>query len=433
MTLFDFTDGQEQAISNLLEFLRTPGYGVRVLKGYAGTGKTTAIQEVIKERLDLRWGITAPTHKATKVLKRMADVRKLTEHIQECRTIHSLLGLRLQANGAVKELKARGGLYEPDIKGIDVVVVDEASMVNEQLFYLILQKAREYGVKVVLMLDPLQLPPVGEDASLACASDIPHDELTEVVRQAGGNPIIELTERIRHHIVHGGMPEFFTAKSEHGGVYVLDKIKFEHWMKVGFNSDRYRDVDDSYKAIAWRNATVSVLNRKVRQVLYPDQWQEKFVIGERVLSAEPVFDGPDGDILITTDEQGVIDTLQVAPHPMYKQFTCYHLGIVKENGDTATAYVTHPDSLSVFNRELDRRQGDARKNSRMWGSFWQFKEMFADIRPCHAITAHRSQGSTYENVFLDVGDIMVNRNWTEALKCLYVGASRASQNLMILR
>jgi exodeoxyribonuclease-5 len=44
---------------------------------------------------------------------------------------------------------------------------------------------------------------------------------------------------------------------------------------------------------------------------------------------------------------------------------------------------------------------------------------------CYAITVHRSQGSTFNNIFVDMEDIMRNRNWLECLKLFYVAITRA--------
>ena len=74
----------------------------------------------------------------------------------------------------------------------------------------------------------------------------------------------------------------------------------------------------------------------------------------------------------------------------------------------------------------------AKQKKISWGGFWALKNEFMhDVRPCHAITAHRSQGSTYRSVFVDVEDILSNYNTTEALRCLYVACTRASDILVL--
>jgi superfamily I DNA/RNA helicase len=66
-----------------------------------------------------------------------------------------------------------------------------------------------------------------------------------------------------------------------------------------------------------------------------------------------------------------------------------------------------------------------------WIDYWKIKRIFTDIRPAYAMTVHKSQGSTFENVFVDAQDILSNPNREEALRCLYVAISRASNNVIV--
>ena len=74
---------------------------------------------------------------------------------------------------------------------------------------------------------------------------------------------------------------------------------------------------------------------------------------------------------------------------------------------------------------------DEFKNTKKWHLFWKLKDAFNDIAYGYALTAHRSQGSTFERVFVDAGDIQLNRKSSERSKCLYVACSRASKELYI--
>lgn len=66
-----------------------------------------------------------------------------------------------------------------------------------------------------------------------------------------------------------------------------------------------------------------------------------------------------------------------------------------------------------------------------WWPYYELQQAFAAIRPAYCVTAHKSQGSTFENVFVDVLDIWANPNKSEALQCLYVACSRASHHLIV--
>ena len=92
----------------------------------------------------------------------------------------------------------------------------------------------------------------------------------------------------------------------------------------------------------------------------------------------------------------------------------------------ATLKTLHPESKDRYTHTLDDL---VKKKS--WNLFWTIKEEFLDIRHCHAITSHKSQGSTYREAFIDASDILSNPNEVEGLKCLYVAVSRASDTAHI--
>ena len=73
------------------------------------------------------------------------------------------------------------------------------------------------------------------------------------------------------------------------------------------------------------------------------------------------------------------------------------------------------------------------KINRNWTEYWYLRESVHQVKHCYAITVHRSQGSTFTNVFLDVIDIQKNQRVHEQLKLLYVGASRPTTNLFLNR
>jgi len=143
----------------------------RTLGGYAGTGKTTVIQAIAKECKILA---LAPTGKACQVLR---------EKGIPAQTIHSLI-YNSRFDG--KRFINTEANYTVDA---DMIVVDEASMVSEK-FYNLLNK----GYKVLYVGDHGQLPPVHTAFDLM---KDPHYTLTEVHRQAKGNPIIALSKSIR--------------------------------------------------------------------------------------------------------------------------------------------------------------------------------------------------------------------------------------------
>jgi ribonuclease HIII len=74
-----------------------------------------------------------------------------------------------------------------------------------------------------------------------------------------------------------------------------------------------------------------------------------------------------------------------------------------------------------------------KKINKIW-SLWQTNviDKFAQLNYGYAITVHKSQGSTFRNVFVDISDIFDNQNKKETLKCLYTAITRSSETLELL-
>lgn len=134
----------------LLAFLLGMEIGhFRLLLGYAGTGKTFLISRVIeslkRRKPWLNVAMTAPTNKAVKVLRSTADLDV------DFLTIHQLLGLKPQINwrGEMEFVEDKSLRNGPRIDQYDVLIVDEVSMLNDELFDKIVEKVKENRIKVV--------------------------------------------------------------------------------------------------------------------------------------------------------------------------------------------------------------------------------------------------------------------------------------------
>jgi len=397
-----------------------------LLEGFAGTGKSTCVMTFVKE-YEGSITLTAPTNKATKVLRQLCDREG---GISETSTIFSLLGLRLDSEGEVREVSAYDGGNRAD--QYKIVVVDEAFMLNKNVWKYITQTAFDEGVKFIFMGDPAQLPPVGETESPVATVRFKR-VLTEVMRH--DNQILTLATHLRACQFQGDTLQVVSDHDENGGVYKVNWKQFRVQACKAFTSENYAEKPGSIKTIAWRNATVQNYNGIIRDAMYGEEKaaQSPFQLGERVVTTQPIMDlaGHELGTLMTTDEEGTVEQITIMQHPIYKDITCYRLEIDPEFGDSwVPAYVVHPVSERAYKDLLNRLSQRAKETGR-WREFWAAKEVIHDVRPCHAITAHRAQGSTYETVFVDLADIMANRNRKEALQCLYVACTRPSRVLVI--
>ena len=419
---------QREAVDEMHTF-GEGGESFFMLEGRAGTGKSTSVQTFARET---RQSVvfTAPTNKATKVLKQMCETE--LQGLVKCRTIYSLLGLRMDNSGEVRKVRADDSYNQAS--AYNVVVVDEGSMANSGLMVHIERTAKTEGVKFLFMGDRTQLPPVGEE--LSQVFDIPYRrELNKVERH--DNQILAMATHMRECILHGVALNLFSANDEKGGVYLLNYKKLRAKAVDAFNSDNYRKDPGSIKVIAWRNDTVAMYNGMIRESMYGAKLaaEAPFQPGERVVVCQPIMSADGKETLMTTDEEGTVFSVDVQPHPMYSELTCYRVEVRPELEDQllVTCWVIHESSDRPYKRLLNELSSRAKTGGGGWPAYWKAREVIHDVRPSHAITAHRAQGSTYESVFVDSADILTNRNYIESLQCLNVACTRPRRILAISR
>lgn len=389
-----------------------------VLSGSAGSGKTFTTKALVEE-VKGRIIFTAPTNKAVRVLRKTLTTK---EYIPEARTIYSLLGLRLEANGEVKELSTP---EDPvDLTSYRLVVVDEASMINQQVMSYITRVAKDFGVRFLFLGDRAQLPPIGERESLVWR--ISGYELTSTERFGG--PILKLAVSLREKLAMP-MPSFkpYADNDSKTGIWLCAGDQYLAQIAAKAKAGHFQ-IPDAVKALAWRNVTVDSMNLFIRRQIFDDVSQP-WVPSDRITLTGPVSN-LDGEPMGSTDDEGSISRVEVDFHPIYPEYKVYRITFATDEGKTLPLLVLHPDSQQAFDDHKARLASEARVEKRRWRHFWELIEAFHPVRHAYAGTVHRAQGSTYENVFVDWRDIMLNRNRTEAIQALYVATTRPSLRLI---
>lgn len=418
------TDEQAAIISTTVSFL----YGqldfgpFMVLQGYAGTGKTFCVKHALAECNARKIAISAPTNKAVRVLKESLD----GQHSGPIGTIYSLLGLKLEPSGEIKKLTVPEELC--DLSALHAIIIDEASMVNSALFGVIRRAQSEYGLRILFMGDPLQLPPVGESHSPVW--DLPEEckfKLSKVMRH--DNSILNLVTHIREQ-ASSTIPQIklkdYTADGE---VELLRTDPFLAAIREAIHSGEF--ASGEAKVVAWRNATVLKYNAMIREIMFNSP-SEPWVPGDRLLAMEPLKDMSNKNILLTDEEATVVE-IAITSNPYYPEYNQFHLSCTRDSdGARIGLRVLHPSSKLAFENKLEELSTKAKGGQRaLWKDFWLLKEAFHNVRHSYSITAHKSQGSTWNRVFVDYKDILANRDRTEALRCLYVAASRPRHQLFL--
>ena len=435
-----------------------------VLQGYAGTGKTyccRAFAEIYASEVFL---FTAPTNKAAQVLElALGEDYKV-------RTTFSILGLKPDSGSINKRLIQKLSAAQSKVlEGISVLVVDEGSMIGEledleaddgsddyqwedeermtgELLDFILDAAKRFHFKVIFLGDPLQLPPPSSDSgeSPVFEKGYPTFLLTDVIRHEGD--ILNFVMAIRQAIVTG-MGIFPLPER-----YNIEMMKFYTPTRLKEDMDSY--LDGSLRMIAFTNATVDGFNNLVREVHYGKDAGE-LRIEDRVLFVNPLLDvshldtlkdplecpidnpaGWDKDanfkIIAPIDSQAEVVNITIE---VKYGLPVYVVDLRIDGGTNATAYMVGKSSairLEEMVRELEIQSAAAFRSREAIKVLNHFKELFLPIKFAYAITSHRAQGSTFDKVIVDAGDIMKMRSNKTALRSAYVGASRAKDHLRIL-
>ena len=412
-TNFKLSSDQEKAWDKLDRWKDTdePYF---VLRGYAGSGKTFLLQMLTHSGADIIF--TAPTNKATKVLHRAVK--------KKAATTYSALGIRMTQNEDKLELTFSD--KPPEIPRKTILVIDECSMVGEQLYNFVDQTQTRTQCKILYVGDPAQLPPVGEARSKswrATQDKRCRSFLKKIMRY--DNELLNLATKIRECIEDQSFnARIRNANDGNEGVFLHRDL-----MKpvLGFNNPADWQ---SRKVIAWRNKTVDAYNNSIRENF---GFTQPYQVGDILLVADPVEQ--DGEIIASVDEEFVVtdvktDTRRVFHHEMPYDIDVWRLDVT---GDIdVSLYVaknqTDVDRILNAKAEIAREAKNAARRA-AWRDFWQTKALFHRVRYGYALTAHRAQGSTYAEVYVDQRDILLNQNKREAYRCLYVAATRATTSV----
>ena len=420
-----FNAGQLKATDMMLEFLESDE-SFFLLSGAAGTGKTTCIKYLV-ETTERKIVFTAPTNKATKVLRSTLTTE---DFFPACRTIYSLLGLKLEPDGAIKTIKSPDRPI--DLTEYRIIVVDEASMVNELLWKILVDTAKHQGVKFIFLGDQNQLPPVGEARSKVWEhiTEGNRVDLLEVMRF--DNQILTLAEQIKTQIGRFCPTIQLAADNDEiEGVWLMPAGEFRSKLQQAATQGDFTRESKPVKAIAWRNLTVARLNKLIRYAIFDNAASNQWLVGDRVILTSPATDPISKQPVGSTDDEGVIERIETTRHPLESSYQCYKLSVLTDENKRIDLWVLHESSAALYKNTLANLAAEDKHIPRKWRDYWALVESFHQIQHGYAITAHRAQGSTYDTAYVVWNDILLNRNRNEGFRCLYVAATRPKKKLIM--
>lgn len=404
-TEITLTQGQQAALDGFAGFLANPEESVFVFEGYAGTGKSTLI-ETLLDRLpkmltmaklvsprvpDYEVKLTATTNKAADNFAQITG--------KEVTTVQSYLGLRVQTDYQTRETKLVMGTYKE--KHNTLLFIDEASYVDPALLTWIFKLMK--NSKVVFIGDPAQLTPVKLNRAPVFDANFPTARLTEVVRQAAGNPILDLATKLRETVTNG---QFFSFSPDGQYIRHLTRDAYDNEILKEFTRPDWRSRDS--KVLAWTNRRVIEYNTAIRNHC---KGSPEIQAGDYV-TCNKYFMYPQSKQSIKTDETVLVNAVS---DPIY-QYGVKGRYYTVENRIKAFC----PDRLED---KIDRIK--QAKSEDDYDTLEKIDTEWIDLRAMFACTINKSQGSTYDRVYIDLDDLKRCNSGNQIARMLYVATTRA--------
>jgi len=438
---------QNKILLKLVEYITTLGNrSIFLLKGYAGTGKTTLISALVKSlpSIGKRSVLLAPTGRAAKVLAKYSKKKSSTLH-------KKIYWIRTTKNGNTF-ITLKENLHTNTI-----FIVDEASMIPEDakdginkrslLEDLIKYVYEGIDCKLILIGDTAQLPPVNLDISPALDENnldkkyqkqVIHQELKKVVRQEKNSMVLENATHLRELI--------------EGNIKKLPKIKLnQEVVRISSGDELQEYIEKSYGNSGVENTTIICRSNK-RANQYNDRIRSEILWQEDIISA--------GDILMVVrnnyfwldekSEAGFLANGDIIEVTRIKEiierygfkFAKASIRLMDYENENEIDTILLLDTINSESpslkydeyKKLYTEVGLDYKGQKDINKKIKENEFFnaIQIKFGYSITCHKAQGGQWKNVFIDIGYFkkeMLDKNY---LRWLYTAFTRSTENLYLI-
>ena len=431
---------QQSAIINAVSFLKnnTDPTQYYVIEGKAGTGKTTIAKEILKQFKGEQIYVAAVSHKAKGVIKNsFGEDTKGKKFF----SIAGLLGMKGINDNDTQTTKFQAGMKVPLLDNPPaLLVIDEASMITEDVLKKIIDinsgLSKSLQFQMLFLGDIGQIQPIRDEQSefyrthkdlLNKKSDIFNSKhkskLVTRVRQGEANPILPYADYFwensqkenpelnpTQHIVRNnqitdkGSLLFSNSEAE-----VLSSV-----IKAVKNAVD-KGLTNHVKIVTYHVNEKTELNHKIHEALFGKD--SDYSKGDMLILNSP-YDLPDVNATMENSSEIQIKSIQDTDVDEFGVHTLYletngtaYTRTGNEQKDCVIQVVSRND-IGLYNQKLQelaslaKRQTNRALKKQAWSDFWEYKGRYADVDFGYAITAHKSQGSTYDIVVVDEKDIM---------------------------
>jgi exodeoxyribonuclease-5 len=458
---FELGEEQRTVLLSVFNFFENKDLTEAALIGAAGTGKTTVTKLIIQylEQITRSYTIAAPTHKARKVISETTERNVVT--------IHQLLKLKPSIDILeldFRDLRFNSNQEYEHIPHNGVLLVDESSMINEVLFDHIVNACKEYKCQVLFIGDAAQLQPV-KDHKLSKFTRVENKfTLNKIYRQAEENPILAtLTElRTKHK-------RFFPELNSENGSLIL----YESWQELLKNNIfAFQDMVETenpnrVKLLAYTNKRVTAFNQVIRKMLFNNT--AEYNIGDILMAYDScevdardpsdfrtnksfkhkLYNSNDYIVRSISEEAKFIHGILVKGfelelYDVYEYMSVSVFVLSKDNDPKVFEHLAA--SLEELRINAIQTTNKSQKN-KYWVDYFKLNAMFLtpidliydnrivksrSIGYGYCLTTHKSQGSSFDTVLVDMGNILRCTDAAELRQLQYVALSRTRKDVHML-
>ena len=448
---FTFTESQQELIGHLGGFIADIDQKqLYLIKGYAGTGKTSLVRSLVKtlDHLHLNYVLMAPTGRAAKVLSAYAE--------RPAYTIHKKIYIQKTTRDGVGVFTLDRNLHSKTF-----FIIDEASMITnesaEQSLFgsgrvledLINYVTNDRQCKLILIGDAAQLPPVGLDVSPALDVKVlekygftVHEAfLSEVLRQSADSGILRNATYLRNLLGKGQIEHPRFTVRDHDDIFPLSGGDFLEELENAYQ----KSGKDQVIVVTRSNKRANQFNKGIRERIL---WREEEIAeGDYIMVVKNNYfwldeDQPtpfiaNGDIAEILQIEGFQERYGFRFADVVLRFTDYN--------DLEVSCKIILDSLMIESASLGQE-----KNRELYMNILEdFPEIKAkrkqylkvrehpffnalQVKFAYAVTCHKAQGGQWDVVFLDQGYISEEMINVEYIRWLYTAFTRATRRLYLV-
>ena len=424
-----------------------------ILKGYAGTGKTTLISALVRylHSVGQKPVLMAPTGRAAKVFSSYSK--------QSAFTIHKMIyALEKQTNGVSKYVLKKNGWKRT------IFIVDEASMISDQGGLVktgwqsssLLDDLMEFvysGVecKLILIGDTAQLPPVHMEISPALrlsqmeslfAITAAELELDEVLRQKSHSGILINATMLRQQLKREEVMAPFLDLRDCADIFAIDSYTFRDQLEQEF-----RNYDENQVIVLTRsNKSSNQFNQQIRNIVFG---REEFIeAGDKIMVVRNNYywlgEDPKASFIANGDMAELLSIQKIEDKYGYR-FADVNIRLLDYDHGPELSVKVMLDTILEDGPSLpeNKRKELAILISEDYPTFDNAKSRFEalakdpyfnalEIKFAYSVTCHKSQGGQWPVVFVDLGYLTEERIDRNFVRWLYTAITRSSEKVFLV-